>query len=261
MLFVSCISSYVQVYEVKSDDVKMLNGELCDDNKDFRVTYNMWREKGCLDFMLYNKTDVNLYIVLTKSSFIRNGVAMDYYVNKYESAAKSKIIGEYWGLTSQYDVETHVVTVGQNQVVCVPPKSLKIISSFALNPEIMSKCDKKVFFPKDSSVVASYAAVNSPLRFRNRIAYSFDEDLSGISYVDNAFWVSSIRNYTRRSASYTEKVKAVGDNLPDRRRIFKMASPNRFYMYYNDLYQMDLNDDSAKYTDNEDYYIKIKRKR
>jgi len=257
----SCISSYYQVYEVKSDDAEIIDGKLCSDNKDFSIAYNMWREKGSLDFMMYNKTERNLYVVLTKSSFIRNGIAMDYYINKYESSARSKVLGEYWGLTSQYDVETRVVTIGQNQVVCVPPKSLKIISSFALNPEIMSQCDKKVFFPKDSSAVISYTEQDSPLKFRNRIAYSFDEDLSGISYVDNGFWVSSIRNYTRRSASYTEKVKAVGNNLPDRRRIFKMAAPNRFYMSYNDLYQMEQKTPSTRQADNEEHYIKIKRKR
>ena len=69
MLFTSCATKkyYYQVYEVASQDVTQKENVLNFENADCQITYNLWSEGGNLSFLIRNKTDKNLYIVMPQS--------------------------------------------------------------------------------------------------------------------------------------------------------------------------------------------------
>ena len=229
----SCQTTYYQICEVSSNDVAYHNGELGVDAKDFHIAYNLWSEDGYLNFSLYNRTERNMYVILNKSSFIRNEKVFDYYSNTYESV----LLG--------LETMSLIKTVGQVPVICIPPRSRKQIKGFALSPDIITFEDRLMLFPKDSTNVIVFAETNSPLRFRNRIAYSFDEDLASVGYVDNTFWVSSICNYTLKTATCIKGESSSVGKRTNRQRTFKACAPNRFYKRYGKSRKIVKNEDGS----------------
>lgn len=80
--FQSCIMPYYQIYKVKSDKLYCEKDAIVYDDENCCVIYNLWGENGNLTFSFTNKTDKDIYIDLTRSFFIKNGLAYDYFEDK-----------------------------------------------------------------------------------------------------------------------------------------------------------------------------------
>ena len=85
VLCASCAQTYhfVQVFETQSSNqsapVKQQNGGLVYEDDECLVFYSLWANGGDASFGIFNKTDQIMYVDLSKSFFIRNGIANDYY--------------------------------------------------------------------------------------------------------------------------------------------------------------------------------------
>ena len=251
-LLASCSSlNYYQVYEVKSDNVEIEDSMFVDENNDCKITYNMWAEEGDLSFMLYNKTDRNLYVVMPNTSFILNGMAHDYYSDATVTqsvglASQQTYFSSYtnhntWNpkkltrayITSNGLIGQKSISVKESEMICIPPKSAKVIKGFNLLDYIYIDCDnKKENYPKEQSTLITYTKETSPLTFRNRIAYTFNEDKTDIKYLDHLFWMGSLRNYSDKGAKMEVKYKNCGSNYEESQKIFKVGAPFRFYNKY-----------------------------
>ena len=79
----SCTSYLVQyqVYTVKSD-LKQGNGSLKYENEDCILHYNLWAEGGNPGFVMENKTDSDIFVLMDRSFYIHNGIAYNYYNNR-----------------------------------------------------------------------------------------------------------------------------------------------------------------------------------
>ena len=75
----SCTQKIYQIYEVESTNLQSSNKEIIFSNNDCEISYNLWSATGNLDFLFKNKTEHDIYIDMTRSFFIRNGIAYDYY--------------------------------------------------------------------------------------------------------------------------------------------------------------------------------------
>jgi hypothetical protein len=257
-LLTSCAEKYYyQVYEISSQDVIQKEKVLSYENSDCRITYNLWSEGGNLSFLIHNKTDKNLYIVMPQSFFILNGVANDYYsessygrsVTSSASFAASRQLsvseflsdGYYWypsrlsrhigssvGMSTTETIETREVAF-----VCVPPKSSKFISGFNLSDQIYKDCNNSSEnYPKNASSIVRFTQDESPLSFRNRIAYTFNEQSSDVHYIEHRFWLSSLQNYSEKTAITSQKVKECETKEKKIKRSFTIYSPNKFYNRY-----------------------------
>ena len=95
LVLVSCSQVYhfVQVFETQSANEKApltrVNDGLCYEDDYCAVFYTLWAEGGDASFAFLNKTDEIIYIDLTKSFFIRNGLANDYYHDREWSESNS----------------------------------------------------------------------------------------------------------------------------------------------------------------------------
>lgn len=84
-LLSSCtaVYQYVQVFEAKSSSqsgqIKNEGGGMLYEDNNCAVFYSLWANGGDASFAIYNKTDEIMYVDLSKSFFIRNGIANDYY--------------------------------------------------------------------------------------------------------------------------------------------------------------------------------------
>lgn len=77
---------YVQVISTKPanniEETTKANGGMLYEDDQCAVFYKFWGEGGNAGFEFYNKTDQIIYLDLSKTFFIKNGVAHDYYVDK-----------------------------------------------------------------------------------------------------------------------------------------------------------------------------------
>ena len=227
------------------------------ENTDCRITYNLWSEGGNLSFLIHNKTDSNLFIIMPQSFFILNGIANDYFsdssysisVTNSANISDSKQIsisgfltdGYYWypsrlsrqfgasmGISTTESVETKEVAL-----ICVPPKSAKFIRGFNLSDHIYKDCDNNTEnYPKQTSSILHFSKDKSPLSFRNRLAYTFNSKCTDVKYVEHMFWLSSLQNYSEKAAFSKEIVEECETKARKIKSSYTMYSPKKFFNTY-----------------------------
>ena len=252
-LFTSCSPAFYQVYEVKSNALKQAENSLVFENEDLKVMYNLWGDGGTMNFIVQNKTDRDLFLDMGQSFFILNGEANDYFQNREYTNTVSTVSSTSYGISlfsaaagfwpNTYLVpgtqsflgkaskgSSRSVTTKEKEVVCVPAHSFKTINGQDIYQQYLRTCNKKVDYPKESAVAATYSEANSPTKFRNRISYSFDEKGSDLRQIENDFYLSGITNYSKKAA--LEKVKekvGCSESFSKKTYYFKIGGPNKFY--------------------------------
>ena len=222
MLFPSCAQVYkfVQVFEAtpsyanatKTDD----GGMLYEDN-DCAIFYSFWAEGGDASFAFYNKTDQIIYLDLSKSFFIRNGIANDYYRDRtwseaqtnsasVASSSSSSIYGNrtiaygasatYLGnfgslpLTTYDPLFTSVTASGSASYGALSSASQTNTIATSKSSSIAIKEQKIIAIPpKSSKIIAEYSISNILLvdcdlqRYPSELAsLSFDEENSPLTF-------------------------------------------------------------------------------
>ena len=258
LLITSCQPYYYQIYEVTSQDVNQVGDVLLSENEDCRITYNLWAENGDVSFLLCNKKDSNLYVIMPKSFFILNGIANDYYTQSTYglsvTAALSKTASTGLGIQGhltnsalwyptylsrqyQYSYElssTRSVSTPEMAIICVPSHSSRYINGFNISDYVYKDCERKEEnYPSKSSSLIRYSQENSPLIFRNLIAYTYFEDASSVKYLDHAFYVSSLQNYSENAILTKETTRECETKIQVRKKVFRTFSPNKFYNIYS----------------------------
>lgn len=254
LLVTSCSDTFIyQVYDVKSD-LSQVQKSLVYENSDCTFTYDLWEKGGSLGFLATNKTEKDMFIVLPQSFFIRNGIAYDYYAAGSDSYTIAGVIsssesanaavggyleryGKWYPVALNYSVGKSATaavsktrTVADPKIICIPARSTKYVAGFIISDYIYKDCDHpEQNYPKKQSSTISYTKDNSPLVFRNRIAYTFELEGSNYKYVDNEFYVSSLTNYSQKVALEKTKEPVCESSLKVKSKRFTVSAPNRFY--------------------------------
>ena len=71
-----------------------------DQKNDYSVLYNFWSENGTTAFIITNKTNKDMYVVMPQTSFIRNGYVYDYYTDDVVSTSVSSGVWASMSLSS-----------------------------------------------------------------------------------------------------------------------------------------------------------------
>ena len=236
------------------------------ENEDCKLLYNLWGNRGSMSFIFENKTDKDIFIDLSQSFFIRNGKAFDYYMERtyedrtydavnvgysYSVSNGSTVYGKWlpylfdasvsnsYGLGEKVSAKSGIsraVTIKEKKIICVPAKCYKYVAGYRIDPEFTKACDKKLDYPKNECTIATYNENDSPLKFNNRIAYAFEESNKSLKFIDNSFWLSSVKNYTKEAA--VEKVNPEGkckNEYVHKIEVFKIGGPNQFFVPYLSL--------------------------
>ena len=84
---------YIQMLATKpvnqSAPISQVNGGILYENENCAVFYKFWSDGGNAGFEFYNKTDKIIYLDLSKTFFIRNGVAYDYFQDQTVTETES----------------------------------------------------------------------------------------------------------------------------------------------------------------------------
>ena len=111
----------------------------------------------------------------------------------------------------------------------------KVINAFKIYPSFIKTCNETIDYPQKMTIVGEYEENSSPLKFKNRIAYSFEENNNSLKFIDNSFWLSSVKNYSQKEAIETKKEKdecrsSSSYTAYKKYRYFKIGGPNQFYV-------------------------------
>lgn len=119
---------YIQVLNAKPMNnykkTSVKNGGIVYEDDNCAVFYKFWQEGGDAGFEFYNKTKNIIYVDLSKTFFIKNGVAYDYYTNqtvtdtKATSTTTSTSVG--YGLTSTRSYSASIAQYYDNYVPAAP---------------------------------------------------------------------------------------------------------------------------------------------
>ena len=255
--FASCKQIYYQVYDVDSKALTRQDNSLVYEDSDLKLMYNLWGDNGTVGFIVKNQTDKDLFIDMKRTFFILNGKAYDYFQNReYTETETATVTREvvtthsylaslgYWptryyvpttmsGIAKQQKGHTNAVSRKEKEIVCVPANSYKVISEYAVFPTFVKTCTQSKDYPHGSVAVATYTEKESPVKFRNRLAYSFNSDCSVLKEVENDFYVSRVTNYSKKAAIETVKEKSdCNDSYKQKREYFKIGGPDKFYKTY-----------------------------
>lgn len=256
LLLSSCGKVFYQVYDIEAPGSVEKENALVYENEDCKVMYNLWSEDGNIGFIFKNKTDKDIFVILPQTFFIKNGMAFDYYKNREYRKTESVMVSsgvslgvavsskynlwrDWYGVPSSLNASeskqraaSTTIVRKENPIVCIPPHSSKEISEYSITGQLIRDCNKKQAYPRKKSIPVTYSKDDSPLIFKNRIAYTFDNSGKDLKYVENEFWISELINYAKKEAISKKKYQECESDIEIDTYVFKMASPHKFYNSY-----------------------------
>lgn len=85
----SCKTYYVYLFHTDSIIPKDENNLYVFENDSVKLIYAFWENKGVVNFSIYNKLNVPLYVDWRKSSYIDNSVKLNYWEDEQTSVTTS----------------------------------------------------------------------------------------------------------------------------------------------------------------------------
>lgn len=217
ILFSSCSKSFIQIFDTATTNAKSSEGFWVFETDTIKVTYEFWASKGVMSFSVFNKIDKPIYIDWKNCSFIYNSNKLNYWVDEQQSALLSYYGGYYYNgplIKPGYSINEGVqasasTTVKPERITFIPPKSFYYRSQFYLMPVDYFKIDRKKAIksvvarndkPKKQTTVYEMNFDNSttPLKFRNYLAFSFTENATNFYFIDNEFYLTSLKEMDYR---------------------------------------------------------------
>ena len=244
IVLLSCAETknYYQLYKVSAENYAMIDDKIIFEDKNCRVGYNLWANGGDIGFAIYNKTETDLTLDLTKTFFILNGVAYEYFQNR--TFAKSATSGAalttynypYYYYSYYYpskitntSSESQSTTYIEKPELTIPSKAQVNIAEYHISNNRYVNCDL-IKYPSSGSVkTIKFDKSNSPYVFYNLVTYKTKGESSRM---ENRFYVSEITNYPEGDMLTKVDTSMCGRRLQRPEIIFKDVTPDKFYFKY-----------------------------
>jgi len=208
----SCSKHYIQIFDTSTTNTSESSGYYVFETDSVKITYDFWESKGAMSFSVFNKLDKPIYIDWKNSSFIHNSNKLNYWIDEQQSTLVS-YYGNYFyngplikpGYTLNSGVQASSSrSIKPERVTFIPPKSNYSRVQFHLFPVDYFNMDPKKITktivprddnPKKKTIVyqQSFDFATTPLHFRNFLAFSFAENSSNFFYIDNEFYLKSVK--------------------------------------------------------------------
>ncbi len=205
----SCVN-YYQVLSLKSiEPTKVSENVVTYSDKDCRLDYDFWADKGNMSFTLFNQTDETMYIYLGETFFVKNGLAMDFLQVKKNRA----------------------LVYSPENVIAIPAHSYKMLDFPMIHASIFEFCGVSVTPDRSEIVEQNFTQQESPLDFSVRLTYSLGQS-SVKKVLKNEFYVSQVVNYHKVNFEqvHTDTIRSC--NEPQIIFVQDAKSPDKFYISY-----------------------------
>lgn len=248
----SCSKTYYQIYTVKPIELTIESN----DKKQYvyeddycKVTYDFWEQNGQMVYFLYNKTDSILYVDKSRSHFITNDMALDYYQDRTDGYSRSYSSYNKYGYAvrwtndvfqTQYNglnlisyggsfssatsiSETRSHEYREKDIIAIPPKTYKIFREYNL---------WNYYLTKDEINKWTFSVDNTPLNFRNFLTVYLGNRPNKHT-VDNSFYISNVHNPSINDMNEpANSVRREKTPQKNDKNIDRLYSPNQFYVVY-----------------------------
>ena len=243
ILFTGC-KSYIQVFETETTNAEKEGEFYVYETDTVKITYTFWSKKGIVSFAVLNKLDMPIYIDWKKSSYIDNSNKLNYWVDEEISKSAGYYGGYFYsgplvkpGFSISEGIGvTNVTKVKTERITFIPPKANYYRSQFHLLPIPYYQFDlnseytdtNMPYNPRKKTRVyhKRFTKENSPLVFRNFLAFSLTEDFENEFYIDNEFYLSKMLEMDYEHFKYQEK-----DERGNYRDIKPYKKQTSFYLY------------------------------
>ncbi len=253
----SCTTTFYQVYQVKpSEKIETKENFLVYEDENSKITYDLWSEGGNIGFQFYNKTDKDINLDLSKSYFILNGIASNYYKNRVytKTTSSSNLVAKstntskaITGLNQLNLIQTNniqasqtsslklisgnSISISEEKVITIPAKTSKLITEYNVNQSLYRDCDLFKYPTKKQIQPKSFSQSTSPINFSNRITYRL-EDSEELIKIENTFYVSMITNYPANEFIQSTYPEFCGQKSLVSEKQFIGISPSKFFIKY-----------------------------
>ncbi len=174
--FQSCGSyyEYIQLLSTKpvqeNAPITQTNGGVLYEDEDCAIFYKFWNEGGNPGFEFYNKTNKIIYIDLSKTFFIKNGVAYDYFkqqtVTNTKTSSTSTSATHSYGLSATRSYSASISQYYAGNFGYMPITTLNPIASNATASATKSATATAINSTTQTSAIAfssSVSTTNNPI--------------------------------------------------------------------------------------------------
>ena len=237
-ILASCgVRNYYQVYKVNPEAGTLSNKNIVFEDKNCIISYDLWAVGGNIGFEIYNKTDNDLIIDLTKTFFVLNGIATEYYQKRtftksigYGSGTSSSTTYNYWNKsTTGTNSSSFSTSYNEKSELAIPSKTKIYISEYKITDSRYLNCNMKELPSKRDNAVLKFEKNNSPFIFYNIITYYVNGE---VNRFENKFHVTEIGNYRASDLKIMIDTTPCGRRLEYPKEVFKNATPDKFYLKY-----------------------------
>lgn len=245
-------TTFYQICKVESELPTSVSGGYEWKGSDCDISYDFWADGGAVRFTVTNNTDKFIYVDLSKSFFIRNGVAYDYFLNRTTSAGASVASTQsassggslsFWSYLGKKSVSAASAssvasqravscTFGEKEVAAVPPHASKVFSEYAIMSGRFTDCDLYESPGKRERASMSFDVSSTPVRFTNYVCYRVGEGGSD-RFVENGFYVSEVCNQHHDATFHKVAGGCPSDVYRPKEDVFVRTSPKEFYVSYS----------------------------
>lgn len=211
-----CSKSLIQIFDTTTTNTKLSDDYYVFENDTVKITYSFWAKQGVMSFSIFNKLNKPIYIDWKSSSYIANGLKFNYWMDETQTNQASYYGAYYYkgpllqpGITVTEGVQIGTSsTVKPERITFIPPKSYSIRSQFYLLPIQWFKMSSKrsmTIEPRNDNpsrkthvFTETFDPKTTPLRFRNFIAISLSETSQDFIFIDNEFYLTSVKEMDYR---------------------------------------------------------------
>ncbi len=255
MTLSSCksLQTYYQICEVQSSLPKTETGRYEFKDNACVISYDFWCNGGNPGFLFTNNTDEIIYVDLSKSFFVKDGIAYDYFLNRrisssssfFESstALKSGSAYGYWNAIGGLIPGSITASIGSGSsasksssietfekcIVAIPPHTSKVFSEYSISSSVFYYCENNITPSKKENSTYSYELINSPLTFENYVTYRIGDNEKEHT-ITNDFFVKEVSFYHADAVIIEQTVGCPNDTRSV--EVVKGASPDKFYIRY-----------------------------
>lgn len=226
-------------FQVFNNVTPLKSSSLSYSNDEIGVEYNLWGQDLSILVELTNKTDKPIYLDLSQSALIVNGVALTSYMDTEFSTSISTASTRSTTYVNQYGflknpgygrAISSSVTMKSSPLVYLPPKSTyKRLFSYGDPVSVYAAPGAKL---KRSEKIKhlTFTRENTPYQFRFNIGYSKHKNLEAMAFLDNEFWVESID--VMREGAFLGKVADRDPNSTAYTYTYPYKKENAFYLKF-----------------------------
>lgn len=249
----SSIQTYYQVCEVRSNLPTTADGCYQYQDADCTVTYDFWCDGGNPGFVFTNNLDEIIYVDLSKSFFIKNGKAYDYFLNRQYSSSTANTVSStssktgsvfgYWNFfprlvpgsfsvastSANSTSNSNSIEYTEKSIIAIPPHTSKSISEYLIDSSYFYECGYNIEPTKKETPTYNFTTDNSPIKFGNYITYRKGDDSKDYSF-ENDFYVNSVSYLHNKAAIETREIGCPSEK--ENVTIVKGSSPMKYFIKY-----------------------------